>query len=165
MIQIPEDLQSVLTDTNFFKENSEVTTKEILKRYGDIARGSFSQRPANGGETFTITNQNRGANTPTSARIETDPSQDAATQLQGSVRHVQGPPGHAHSASGIPELVSAASAMAVSRIRYSQMPNLNSCLIELGREQGRWELPVDIMLLSLQGRVSINPRFPYFLVL
>ncbi|KAE8316683.1 hypothetical protein BDV41DRAFT_94870 [Aspergillus transmontanensis] len=107
MCEIPEDLQSVLTDTNFFKENSEVTTKEILKRYGDIARGSFSQRPANGGETFTITNQNRGANTPTSARIETDPSQDAATQLQGSVRHVQGPPGHAHSASGIPELVPA----------------------------------------------------------
>lgn len=113
MCEIPEDLQSVLTDTSFLKENSEVTTKEILKRYGDIARGSFSQRPINGGETFTITsaNANRGANAPTSARIETDPSQDTATQLQGSVRHVQGP-GHAHSASATPhsnmELVPAA---------------------------------------------------------
>ena len=55
--------------------------------------------------------------------------------------------------------VSAASAMAVSRIRYNQMPNLNSCLIELGREQGRWELPVDIMLLSLASRTCIDQSF------
>ncbi|KAE8144892.1 hypothetical protein BDV25DRAFT_145179, partial [Aspergillus avenaceus] len=104
MCEIPEDLQSVLTDTSFLKENSEVTTKEILKRYGDIARGSFSQRPINGGETVTITsaNANRGANAATSARIETDPSQDAAVQMQNSVRHVQAPPGHGHSTSGVP---------------------------------------------------------------
>ncbi|KAL4885207.1 hypothetical protein BJY04DRAFT_144733 [Aspergillus karnatakaensis] len=96
MCEIPEDLQSVLTDSTLFRENSEVTTKEILKRYGDIARGSFSQKPSNGGETFTITNQNRGANIPTSARIETDPNQDAAYQMQSSVRHVPGPSGHSH---------------------------------------------------------------------
>ncbi|KAH8429675.1 GTPase-activating protein LRG1 [Aspergillus melleus] len=102
MCEIPEDLQSVLSDTNFLRENSEVTTKEILKRYGDIARGSFSQKPSNGGETVTITNSNRGANLPTSARIETDPSQDAAWQAQSSVRHVQGSGSHAHSASATP---------------------------------------------------------------
>jgi hypothetical protein len=91
-------LQSVLSDPTLFKENTEVTTKEILKRYGDIARGSF--RPENGGETFTITPSNRNnQNTPTSARIETDPSQDAAWQMQSSVRHVAGPSGHAHSTS------------------------------------------------------------------
>ncbi|KAJ5217980.1 uncharacterized protein N7498_000079 [Penicillium cinerascens] len=98
MCEIPEDLQSVLSDPTLFKENSEVTTKEILKRYGDIARGSF--RPENGGETFTITPSNRNnQNTPTSARIETDPSQDAAWQMQSSVRHVAGPSGHSHSTS------------------------------------------------------------------
>ncbi|KAL5338910.1 hypothetical protein BJX70DRAFT_398291 [Aspergillus crustosus] len=102
MCEIPEDLQSVLTDSSLFKENSEVTTKEILKRYGDIARGSFSQKPSNGGETFTITNPNRGANIPTSARIETDPNQDAAYQMQSSVRHVPGPSGHSHSNSVAP---------------------------------------------------------------
>lgn len=75
-----------------------MTTKEILKRYGDIARGSF--RPENGGETFTITPSNRNnQNTPTSARIETDPSQEAAWQMQSSVRHVAGPSGHSHSGS------------------------------------------------------------------
>ncbi|KKK16796.1 hypothetical protein P175DRAFT_0439109 [Aspergillus ochraceoroseus IBT 24754] len=94
MCEIPEDLQSVLTDNSFFKENSEVTTKEILRKYGDIARGSFSQKPSNGGETFTITNANRGNNLPTSARIEGEPSQDVS-QMQSSVRHVPGPSGQA----------------------------------------------------------------------
>ncbi|KAG0161722.1 hypothetical protein PDIDSM_1153 [Penicillium digitatum] len=100
---IPEDLQSVLGDTTLFRENAEVTTKEILKRYGDIARGSFSQRPENGGETFTITTPNRNNSTPASARIETDPSQDAAWQMQTSVRHVPGPGGHSHSTSTNPQ--------------------------------------------------------------
>ncbi|KAJ5091097.1 hypothetical protein NUU61_005967 [Penicillium alfredii] len=103
MCEIPEDLQSILSDPTLFKENAEVTTKEILKRYGDIARGSFSQKPGNGGETFTITNSNRGNNTPASARIETDPSQDTAWQMQSSVRHVAGPSGHSHSTSATPQ--------------------------------------------------------------
>lgn len=100
--QIPEDLQTVLGDPTLFKENSEVTSKDILKRYGDIARGSFSTRPDNGGETFTI-NNHRNASTPTSARIETDPSQDTAWQMQSSVRHVPGPSAHSHSASAQPQ--------------------------------------------------------------
>ncbi|CAG8900543.1 unnamed protein product [Penicillium salamii] len=99
LCEIPEDLQSILSDPTLFKENAEVTTKEILKRYGDIARGSFSQRPENGGETFTITTPNRNNSAPASARIETDPSQDAAWQMQSSVRHVPAPSGHAHSSS------------------------------------------------------------------
>jgi hypothetical protein len=102
MCEIPEDLQVVLSDPTLFKENSEVTSKDILKRYGDIARGSFSTRPDNGGETFTI-NSHRNPSTPTSARIETDPSQDTAWQMQSSVRHVPGPSGHSHSSSIQPQ--------------------------------------------------------------
>ncbi|KAJ5273667.1 hypothetical protein N7478_008792 [Penicillium angulare] len=102
MCEIPEDLQSILSDPTLFKENAEVTTKEILKRYGDIARGSFSNRPENGGETFTITNSNKHS-APASARIETDPSQDTAWQMQSSVRHVPGPSGHSHSSSAAPQ--------------------------------------------------------------
>ncbi|KAJ5157862.1 Rho-type GTPase-activating protein 1 [Penicillium canariense] len=102
MCEIPEDLQSILSDPTLFKENSEVTSKDILKRYGDIARGSFSTRPDNGGETFTI-NNSRTQSTPTSARIETDPSQDAAWQMQSSVRHVPGPSGNSLSSSAQPQ--------------------------------------------------------------
>lgn len=40
---------------------------------------------------------------PTSARIETDPSQDTAWQMQSSVRHVPGPSGHSHSGSQGPQ--------------------------------------------------------------
>lgn len=101
--QIPDDLQGILSDPTLFKENAKVTTKEILKRYGDIARGSFSPRPENGGETFTITNSNRNNTTPAaSARIEGDPSQDAAWPVQSSVRHVGGP-SHSHSNSNAPQ--------------------------------------------------------------
>lgn len=95
MCEIPEDLQSILNDSSFFKENAEVTTKEILKRYGDIARGSFSQKPGYGVDTATITSASRGNNTPPStARIETDPLQDTAWQMQSSVRHVQNTTGN-----------------------------------------------------------------------
>ncbi|CAI7577872.1 unnamed protein product [Penicillium manginii] len=103
MCEIPDDLQGILSDPTLFKENAKVTTKEILKRYGDIARGSFSPRPENGGETFTITNSNRNNTTPAaSARIEGDPSQDAAWPVQSSVRHVGGP-SHSHSNSNAPQ--------------------------------------------------------------
>jgi hypothetical protein len=40
----------------------------------------------------------RGSNTPISARIENDPSQAAAWQMQSSVRHVQAPGGPAYAA-------------------------------------------------------------------
>ncbi|THC94776.1 hypothetical protein EYZ11_005722 [Aspergillus tanneri] len=133
MCEIPEDLQSVLTDTNFFRDNSEVTTKEILKRYGDIARGSFSQKSRNGGETVTITNSNRGANMPTSARIETDPAQDAAWQQAQSsalLRRVT--------------TMNAVPAMVVNKFRCSQRDNLSSYLTELDRAQDPWELPADL---------------------
>lgn len=94
--QIPEDLQYILADTSFFKDNAEITTKEILKRYGDFGKGPVPQRVATG-EPTTRTTSNRGNNTPVSARIETDPSQDTATQVQSSVRHMQAP-----SATGYP---------------------------------------------------------------
>ena len=41
--QVPEDLQSILNDSSLFNNSSEITTKEILKRYGDI--GSATHRP------------------------------------------------------------------------------------------------------------------------
>ncbi|KAJ5475316.1 Rho-type GTPase-activating protein 1 [Penicillium diatomitis] len=102
MCEIPDDLQAVLSDTTLFKENTEVTTKDILKRYGDIARGSLSSKPDNGFDAFTI-NNHRNQSTPTAARIETDPSQDTAWQMQSSVRHVAGPGNHSQSANAQPQ--------------------------------------------------------------
>lgn len=64
----------------------------------------------------------RGNNTPVTARIETDPSQATAWQMQSSVRHVQAPGGPAYTAmptnhheNGAPEQYRARSASAGSQ--------------------------------------------------
>ncbi|KAL1996287.1 hypothetical protein VTN49DRAFT_339 [Thermomyces lanuginosus] len=97
MCEVPEDLQSILNDASFFKDNADITTKDILKRYGDFGKGNVAQRIAQqssseqgGGSSGAI----RGNNSPATARIESDPSQAAAWQMQSSVRHVQGGPSH-----------------------------------------------------------------------
>ncbi|BDD62593.1 hypothetical protein MAP00_007559 [Monascus purpureus] len=95
MCEIPEDLQSIINDTGFFKENAEITTKEILKRYGDIGRGVGPQKLDNGNEPVMVTANSRANTSPaTAARIEADPSQDTAWQMQSSVRHVPNSDGH-----------------------------------------------------------------------
>lgn len=97
MCEVPDDLQSILNDTSFFKDSADITTKEILKRYGDFGKGAIAQRVTpniEGGSSGST----RGSNTPVTARIETDPSQAAAWQMQSSVRHVQAPGGPAYAA-------------------------------------------------------------------
>lgn len=90
--QVPEDLQSILNDASFFKDNPDITTKEILKRYGDFGKGSLAQKIIQGGEVSSGgTGSTRSNNAAATARIETDPSQAAAWQMQSSVRHVQAP--------------------------------------------------------------------------
>ncbi|OXV07990.1 hypothetical protein Egran_04243 [Elaphomyces granulatus] len=102
MCYVPEDLQSILNDASFFKDNSEITTKEILKRYGDLGKGNFAQRVVQGGDMPAGTGSSRGNNSPVAARIETDPSQATAWQMQSSVRHVQAPGGSAYGSKSTP---------------------------------------------------------------
>ncbi|EED13239.1 Rho GTPase activator (Lrg11), putative [Talaromyces stipitatus ATCC 10500] len=96
MCEVPEDLQSILNDTSFFKDSADITTKEILKRYGDFGKGVVAQRVTPNIESGS--GSTRGTNTPVTARIETDPSQAAAWQMQSSVRHVQASGGPAYTA-------------------------------------------------------------------
>ena len=89
--QVPEDLQSILSDPALFNNPSDITTKEILKRYGDIG--------ANGGprhqvETVESPTSGRSKDSgrpiaPMVTRVDTDPSQAYAWQKESSVRHVQ----------------------------------------------------------------------------
>lgn len=48
------------------------------------------------------TGSSRGNNSPVAARIETDPSQATAWQMQSSVRHVQAPGGSAYGSKSTP---------------------------------------------------------------
>ena len=97
--QVPEDIQSVLSDTELFNNMPEITTKEILKRYGDLAKTPDRQygvkpetadapirspdgpgQPGAGGRPGV----------PVATRIETDnATQASAWQKESSVRHVQ----------------------------------------------------------------------------
>ncbi|KAH8820302.1 hypothetical protein F5884DRAFT_41808 [Xylogone sp. PMI_703] len=97
MCEVPEDLLSILNDPSLFNNTSDITTKEILKRYGDIgANGgpkhqvettdASANRPRDG-------SNNRAAQAPVVTRVDGDPSQAHAWQKESSVRHVQEAPG------------------------------------------------------------------------
>ena len=96
MSEVPEDIQSVLTDTDLFNNMPEVTTKEILKRYGEIAKKPDSHHVNIKAETADIPIRspdagggNSRAAAPPITRVDTDPSQLHAWQKESSVRHVQ----------------------------------------------------------------------------
>jgi hypothetical protein len=93
--QVPEDLQSILTDSSLHDGSAELTTKEILQRYGHVGRGNVqasqasvqaADAPAKGPLSASGSNRPTG---PLATRVDVDPSQANAWQKQSSVRHVQ----------------------------------------------------------------------------
>ncbi|KAL9099291.1 MAG: hypothetical protein Q9163_005188 [Psora crenata] len=99
MAEVPADLQSILNDSSLFNNSSDITTKEILKRYGDIGR-SASRRPliteASADSPPPCSKDSNGippstkAAAPVITHVDTDPYQTAAWPNDTSVRHVQG---------------------------------------------------------------------------
>lgn len=100
--QVPEDLALILNDSTLFSNNAEITTKEILKRYGDRAKAPVVSSPAvNASKIDTYGDasspvpttshsysggQRDGASTV--QRVDTDPNMATAWQNESSVRHV-----------------------------------------------------------------------------
>ena len=109
--QVPEDLQSILNDSTLFTNSSEITTKEILKRYGDIGRSPaiHSNPIAESADSPAYPPMTTGANnsSPPTARaaapvithVDTDPYQNAAWPKETTARHVPGP-GVSHPSNG-----------------------------------------------------------------
>lgn len=95
MIKVPEDLQSILNDSStVFNGSADITTKEILKRYGDIARTPIPQHTVSNTQNSPSPRGGKGGrgNVPMATRVVIDPSQETAWQKEISVRHVtQGP--------------------------------------------------------------------------
>jgi hypothetical protein len=94
-LQVPEDLQSILTDSSLHDGSAELTTKEILLRYGHIVKGHVqanqasvqaADAPAQGPLSASSSNKAPG---PVATRVDVDPYQANAWQKQSSVRHVQ----------------------------------------------------------------------------
>ncbi len=91
VLKVPEDLQSILSDQSLFSNPSDITTKEILKRYGDIGASSGPRHHVET-ETSPLNRSKDGrALAPVVTRVDTDPSQAHAWQKESSVRHVQEP--------------------------------------------------------------------------
>lgn len=92
MEQVPEDLQSILSDSTLHNGSAELTTKEILSRYGDIVRGNLMtpQKKAQAADVpLSASSSTRMGGGPVATRVDIDPSQTSAWQKQSSVRPVQ----------------------------------------------------------------------------
>ncbi|ESZ90538.1 hypothetical protein SBOR_9087 [Sclerotinia borealis F-4128] len=90
MCEVPEDLQSILNDPTLFNNTSEITTKEILKRYGDISSSGGVRHQV---ETTEASGHRDGSGRPLApvvTRVDVDPAHPA-WQKESSVRHVQDP--------------------------------------------------------------------------
>lgn len=92
MCEVPEDLQSILNDPSLFNNPSDITTKEILKRYGDLGAAGGPRHEVHTTEGAQRSKDGSGrALAPMVTRVDTDPSQAYAWQKEASVRHVQDP--------------------------------------------------------------------------
>jgi len=92
MCQVPEDILSILSDSNLFANGADVTTKDILKRWGDIANKMPQTQHLVAGHTPPRSRDGRAPATPVLHRVEEDPSQTVAWPHEASVRHIPGPP-------------------------------------------------------------------------
>ena len=96
--QVPEDLQSILDDSSLFNNSSDITTKEILKRYGDIGRSAhrpvIHEQSADGPPPRSQGSSGMGPSAkpaaPVITHVDTDPYQPSSWSKDASVRHVQG---------------------------------------------------------------------------
>ncbi|KAJ9142073.1 Rho-type GTPase-activating protein 1 [Pleurostoma richardsiae] len=97
MCLVPDDLVDVLHDQSLFSNNGEITTKEILKRFGDRRVNGAQASYADVGE---YVGRYDAAGRPLARRVETDPS---VWQDERSVRPIQEPmPPYIHSAQSTP---------------------------------------------------------------
>lgn len=89
---MPEDLQSILNDSSLFNNPGDITTKEILKRYGDLAANGGPRHQVETTQAPLRSKEGSGrAHAPVVTRVDTDTSQANAWQKESSVRHVQDP--------------------------------------------------------------------------
>ncbi|TVY87304.1 Rho-type GTPase-activating protein, partial [Lachnellula willkommii] len=94
MCEVPEDLLSILGDPTLFNNTSDITTKEILKRYGDIGQNGGARHQVETVEGSPPSKDDgRRPVAPVLTRVDTDPSQTNAWQKESSVRHIQEPSG------------------------------------------------------------------------
>ena len=86
---MPEDLALILNDSSLFSNSADITTKEILKRYGDRAKAPV----VSSGHAFNSSKPDSYGDAsspvpPVAHRVDTDHNMQTAWQNESSVRHV-----------------------------------------------------------------------------
>lgn len=89
LCQVPEDIVMMLHDSTLFESSADLTTKEILKKWGEI--GKVPQATVASPTTAGPRAQQARPNIPAIQRMDTD---DRLWQNESSVRHVGGPNPH-----------------------------------------------------------------------
>ncbi|WPG97747.1 Rho-type GTPase-activating protein 1 [Acrodontium crateriforme] len=93
MCEVPEDLAMILNDSSLFSKDADITTKEILKRYGDRAKPptvNSNQPPqAHNGHVPSSSSGGTTSPSPVATRVDRDPNMQNAWQNESSVRHVR----------------------------------------------------------------------------
>ncbi|KJX95929.1 rho-GTPase-activating protein [Zymoseptoria brevis] len=90
MCEVPEDLAMILNDSSLFSNSADITTKEILKRYGDRAKAPTANTSSGTPNIVVNGTSSPQASAPVVTRVDTDPHQQNAWQNESSVRHVAG---------------------------------------------------------------------------
>jgi len=93
MCEVPEDIISLLDDSNLYANSAELTTKDILKRYGEIVnRPSPARIVGVNSEPPPKSRDGRG-NAPVYHRVEADgDNSNNAWHKESAVKHAQMPP-------------------------------------------------------------------------
>lgn len=76
-------------DPTLFSNPSDITTKEILKRYGDLGATGGPRHTVETTEASALGRNDGRALAPMVTRVDTDGSQGHPYQKEASVRHVQ----------------------------------------------------------------------------
>ncbi|RMZ86516.1 hypothetical protein DV736_g6258, partial [Chaetothyriales sp. CBS 134916] len=91
--QLPDDLQSILTDSQLHNASVDLTTKDIMSRYQDIVKGSVARQTVQPADAPAQASPSAASSSkspqPLATRIDADPYQQKAWNKQSSVRPVQ----------------------------------------------------------------------------
>ncbi|KAK5940538.1 Rho-type GTPase activating protein Rga1 [Knufia obscura] len=88
MCEVPEDLQSILTDSSLHTASADMSTKEILARYGHIVQGHVQTQRVGAPDAPGHSPSNSQKANGMATRIDIDANQTSALQKQSSARHV-----------------------------------------------------------------------------
>ncbi|KAK6399901.1 Rho-type GTPase activating protein Rga1 [Oleoguttula sp. CCFEE 5521] len=89
MCEVPEDLSFILNDSTLFSSSADITTKEILKRYGDRAKApQINQNPTSLDLESPGGSRGGAGGGNAAMRVDGDISQSRAWGQESSVRAV-----------------------------------------------------------------------------